>query len=94
MVSLRRLLEHGLLPRVLGLEKDIDLLYTKTGRTAPWRLRPRTEYEYLMTHAHHLPLFVQIPGWSLYIHRYDLMHVIYLGRGTANSQLKIWFVLV
>jgi hypothetical protein len=58
-----------------------ELLYTCTGPTAPWRLRPRTQAQYLAAHAHHLPPFVLIPGWSMACHRYDLMHVLFLGFG-------------
>jgi hypothetical protein len=57
-----------------------DELYTATGPAAKWRARQRTEAEYLRDNAHQLPAFVDIPGWSYDIHRYDLMHTIYLGR--------------
>ncbi len=71
---------------------DPNLLYTSTGPAAPWRARMRTETEYLENHSHELPAFVEIPGWSLDIHRYDLMHVIHLGahaiQGTPPLQVE------
>jgi hypothetical protein len=56
-----------------------DMLYTRLGPTAPWRLRVRTTASYVCDHAETLPAFVLIPGWCLEIHRYDLMHVVFLG---------------
>ena len=61
-------------------KRDGDMLYSRTGRDAPWRRRPRTTQQYL-TSGKILPSLVLIPGWSLGLHRNDPMHVIFLGFG-------------
>lgn len=58
---------------------DPGMLYTQLGPTAPWRQRVRTTSAYVCNRAETLPAFVLIPGWCLEIHRYDLMHVVFLG---------------
>lgn len=59
---------------------DPALLYTNTGEGAPWRLHPRTTQEYF-DEANNLDQLVLIPGWCLEMHRYDPMHLIFLGFG-------------
>jgi hypothetical protein len=58
-----------------------NVLYTEIGEDASWRAHPRTHESYLETHADHLPHFVNIPGWHLSLHRFDLMHTLFLGVG-------------
>lgn len=59
----------------------LSKIYTDVGPNARWRPHKRTEDEYLarMLKLGHLSKLTSIPGWSLETHRYDLMHVLFLG---------------
>jgi hypothetical protein len=56
-------------------------LYSDIGPHAAWRLHPRTQAEYILSQGNALSNLAQIPGWSLELHRGDLMHVVFLGFG-------------
>ena len=62
----------------MGIKKDDDMLYTRTGPNAPWQRRPRSTRAYLAI-GRKLPILVKIPGWHLQYHRNDPMHILFLG---------------
>ena len=58
---------------------DPARLYTEIGPAARWRELLRTDQEFLRDQGEKLCELCLIPGWTRSLHRYDPMHVIFLG---------------